>query len=171
MYRKIILPTDGSEASRVAVEFGLELARFHGASVVITSVLDLSGVYPVPMGAFIAPGAVVPAVADESEELLARLKNEAIRLGVTATTALRRGDPGQEIVALAKEEGADLILMAAHQHGRIAALLLGSVSQQILRDAPCPVQVIGETVIERSPVLKEAAALARASGAPVDAQC
>jgi nucleotide-binding universal stress UspA family protein len=65
------------------------------------------------------------------------------RLGVTGRTPLERtvvrGKPSREIVRVAEEEGADLIVMGVHGHGVIDRMLFGSTTHHVVREAPCPV--------------------------------
>ena len=55
---------------------------------------------------------------------------------------LREGNPAEEIVRLAGERGCDLIVMGTHGRRRLGRLLMGSVAEQVLRRAPCPVLTV-----------------------------
>src|SRR3990172_2338084 len=116
MYRKILIPTDGSEPSQAAAEHGLLLARQNGATVIFVTAVQESA-FPVEL-AFDA--AFYQELIDKTHAQLARLKAQGRRLGIETRSILCTGDPSTEILAVAEEEGVDLIVMAAHQHGRVA---------------------------------------------------
>lgn len=130
--RTLILPVDGSVTSDLVAEWGFRLARQLRARVVVVMV---------------AEGPAGQSPADESTtEPLAKFEEMGRRVGVTVTTLLCQGAPDAEIVALAAREQADLIVMGARFHGRLASLLMGSVSQRVLQHAPCPVLIYGDQV-------------------------
>jgi nucleotide-binding universal stress UspA family protein len=130
--RKILHPTDFSELSRAAFELACSLARDHSAELFICHVA------PPPI---VAAGEVVlefPASA--TEQLAAELDQvNPTEPGVRVTHRLLQGDPATEIVRLAAEAKADLIVMGTHGRGGLGRLLMGSVAEQVMRKAPCPV--------------------------------
>jgi nucleotide-binding universal stress UspA family protein len=77
-------------------------------------------------------------VTEEFERWAARAGEH----GVTARTVLRTGSPYQEIVGVATDEHADLVIMGTHGRGGVSRLLLGSVADRVIRFAPCPVLTV-----------------------------
>lgn len=123
MFTNILLPTDGSEVSDRAIEAGIALAKQLGAKVTIVTVRR-------------------PEWPDHGEEgVLAAAAAKAEAAGVPASTLLRSGDaPADEILAAAAEVGADLIAMASHRR-ELAAALLGSQTELVIKHAELPVLI------------------------------
>ena len=86
-----------------------------------------------------------PTVAAQQEEALAYLREVQRRLtarAIAADRALPEGEPAATIVAHALERGADLIAMTTHGLGGLGRALLGSVADDVVRQAPCPVLLV-----------------------------
>lgn len=143
MYQHILLPTDGSELSAKAVRAGIALAKEIGAQV--TALHVTPPFYPSEM--------TPSALAAHAQEHEARAKESAGRaLGVAAEAARAAGvrcatvhrvsdGPFEEIIAVAKESGCDLIFMASHGRRGVKALLLGSETSKVLTHSSIPVLV------------------------------
>lgn len=155
MFRKILLPTDGSEASQVAAEQGFRLAQYHGAIIVLVAVVESRVAFMSPAEYSPEPEIYQDRVS-EAEKVLKKLQMQGQRMGLTVRMILRPGDPVAQILEVANQEKVDLIVMASHSYGRLATLLLGSVSQGVLRDAPCPVMIYGAKVWQALPTAKRA---------------
>jgi universal stress protein A len=141
--RKILVPVDFSECSRKALQYAVPLARQFGAGLVL--------VYVMPVHYFVGSefGPVdVPVPEKEllrnSERELGRLAEQETSGEVRAEIRVCRGQPVHEIVRVAREEGADLILLSTHGHTGLKHVLLGSVAENVVRYAPCPVLVVRE---------------------------
>jgi nucleotide-binding universal stress UspA family protein len=135
--RRVLLATDLSYASDVATEWAFDLAHRVAASLVVLSVIDLRELR-LPGGRFLAR---VDQVRERREAAAQELVQRGRRVGVKVTFLVWDGDPGESIVAAAESEGADLVLVGSHGRGPIGRLLLGSVSEYVVRNAPCPVLV------------------------------
>ncbi len=137
--RKILVPTDFSDASLVALRHAVELAQVFKAEVVLVHVVE-PPVYP----AMDAAGSVtIPVMRDEmvkaSEAHLARVLRERVPEGVRARAVRREGRAFEAIAEAAKEEGADLIVIATHGYTGLKHLFLGSTAERVVRLAACPV--------------------------------
>jgi nucleotide-binding universal stress UspA family protein len=138
MFKTIVWSTDGSEHAQRALPYVKGLAREDGATITIVPVVErIEGA-----------GAVgIPRRADESE-LQAQLKELADDLSEEgfSVSLVIRGDvgvrPAHEIVDVARELGADLIVVGSRGLSAIGGLLLGSVAHRLLHIAPCPVLVM-----------------------------
>ncbi len=141
--RKIIVPTDFSENSLRALELGNEFGTRFGAEILLVHILE-SPIYPTTV--FGAGATQLPAIREEMRanvnEQLERIAKEKTPDGVVARGIVREGSPFIEIMALAEEEKADLIVIATHGHTGLKHMLLGSVAEKVVRKAPCPVLTV-----------------------------
>jgi nucleotide-binding universal stress UspA family protein len=140
-FRTILATTDLSPESLSTVRYAIHLAKSQNASVVVLHVP------PVP--SIVYPEALLPidlsALADEVEQLgRKRLERWIKRYESTVTikAVVRRGIVHDTIRAVAREVRANLIVMSTHGRRGVRHLLLGSVTERVLRDAPCPVLVV-----------------------------
>jgi len=140
--RTILLTTDFSDTSRKAFAPAVTLARTFGAKILLTYVEEDR-----------LPPLVVEYMAVGVEEILSQQMDRASeRLGETVKElageveqvepVVAMGTPHVEIVRLAEERGADLIVMATHGRGFISHAILGSTAERVLRRAPCPVLIV-----------------------------
>ncbi len=134
---RILLATDLSAASDVATEWAFDLACRLGGSLLVVSVIDPRELR-LPGGRFHAR---VDQVRERREAAAQGLVHRGRRLGVPVTFLVWDGDPAESIVAAAQAEQADLLLVGSYGRGPIGRLLLGSVSEYVVRNAPCPVLV------------------------------
>jgi nucleotide-binding universal stress UspA family protein len=147
MYKRILIPTDGSNPSEAAVKVGLELARNLQAEVTLLYVVE-----PVVARILIGPETVpyYPELTRDLEvagkQALERAEGFAQYLGVPVKTELKQGNAAQVIVGEAAEH--DLVVMGTHGRSGLDRLLLGSVTQRVLQKTSKPVLVVrhhGET--------------------------
>jgi nucleotide-binding universal stress UspA family protein len=135
--QRVLLATDLSHASDVATDWAFDLARRVGASLVVLSVIDPRELR-LPGGRFLAR---VDQVRERREMAARELVERGRRASIKVTFLVWDGDPSESIVAAAASEEADLVLVGSHGRGPIGRLLLGSVSEYVVRNAPCPVLV------------------------------
>jgi nucleotide-binding universal stress UspA family protein len=136
--RKLLLATDLSEASAAATDQAFELAARLGASLLVVSVID-PGSLLLPGGRFRAR---IDQVRDRREAQAQALVERGRSAGVEVSFLIWTGDPGDQIVAAAEAERVDLVLVGSHGRGAVGRLFLGSVSEHVVRNAPCPVLVV-----------------------------
>ena len=139
--RKIVVPTDFSASATAALVFGRDLALTAGPARII---LVHAYVAPVSLRSRVER-ARGPGSAQHSHRMLAELEAHArsiAKRGVSVSFNLRPGDPASEIVKVAREEEADLIVMGTRGRTGLAHLLPGSVAERVLRLAPCPVVTV-----------------------------
>lgn len=142
MFRKILLPTDGSELSAKAVQGALKMASQLGASVVGLTVVEpysystLSEYRPETLEAFEARN------AQAAEQRLASLVQAAKDAKVPCeTVTVKSFSPYEAIIDTAKKNGCDVIFMASHGRRGLSAVLLGSETQKVLTHSTIPVLV------------------------------
>ncbi len=136
--KKLLLATDLTEASASATDEAFELAGRLEASLLVVSVID--------PGSLLMPGGRFRVRLDqvrERRELLAQELVERGRMGgIDVSFLIWTGDPGDMIVEAAEAEHADMVLVGSHGRGAVGRLFLGSVSEHVVRNAPCPVLVV-----------------------------
>lgn len=144
MFYRIIVPTDFSSCSEEAWRLAQRLAGMSGAELVLTHVLTEAPLFR--EGPFIMPRVreVFEAARSFADSALEEWTAKARAEGLSARVALRSGVAYQEIVALAGDERADLIVIGTHGRGGIDRALLGSVADRVIRLAPCPVLTVRE---------------------------
>ena len=142
--RKILAPTDGSEASLAGVRYALDIAQQEGAEVIVFNVADMLEGMPRTAGVD-AKFKTPQEILEEHEKktgasLTSHFPDLAQRVNVQIVTDL--GVPHQRIVAKAEDAGVDLIVMSTHGRSGVGRLFLGSITEQVVRHAVCPVLTI-----------------------------
>lgn len=142
--RHVLLATDGSEASERATHVAAEVAKSLSAELTIFSVagtMELSRreIREIER----AEGNAADALDEQATQILARAASIARKSGVpTVHTDAGWGDPAAQIIDAASRLKADSIVMGRRGHGRLAGLLMGSVSQKVASLAPCVVVLV-----------------------------
>src|ERR1051325_2504886 len=144
MYKRVLVPVDGSDVAEAILPFILDIAGPLDLEVVLLQVNR-----PIPPLAMEGTRYVEVDDVEERREAakayLAGLVAEMKAKGIEAETRVRRGEPGEEILAAAREEDADLIAMTTHGRTGPARLLFGSVAEGVLRHASVPVFLMRQT--------------------------
>jgi nucleotide-binding universal stress UspA family protein len=147
----VIVCTDGSELAMHAAAAGLVILEPTDGVVVATAVdaideslaTDGSG----HAGPSMTPDQLETMRAERLAEAEVILTQTVAALGIdNAETRIVEGEPGDALCALATELSARALVMGTRGRGRIKRALLGSVSDHVIRNAPCPVLVVGESV-------------------------
>jgi len=127
---KLLVPLDGSTLAEAALPVAERLARRPGATIVLV------GVFPPPESAAQAPEAreLVQSWLDPAAE---RLRDLPVAQHIELL-----GDPAEGIVQAAREEGADLIVMATHGRSGLSQFVQGSTAEAVLRASPVPVTLV-----------------------------
>jgi nucleotide-binding universal stress UspA family protein len=141
--KQILVPIDFSECSRKALLYALALARQFGGAIRLVHVIEAAYL----MGDF---GAVDYAALEadlrtEAEKQLRRLAEAEIGTSVPCAMTIRSGRPATEIAEAAREFEADLVVIATHGRTGLKHVLLGSVAENVVRHAPCPVLTVRES--------------------------
>ncbi len=145
--KKILIATDGSDTALTAIDAGLELAATEHAEVVFVHVTSLLELAPETDGNE-APERIPRAEADA---VLSEAVEQARARGITAKTELLIGYAPKQIVRLARDIDAELIVIGSRGLGRVKSAVLGSTSREVLAKADGPVMVVRETGV-REPV-------------------
>jgi len=141
---RILVPVDFSPCSRAAFEYGASLASQLGASLEVLHVLGPPNVVNLDL-----PGALgTPTTFKRYERTLAaremeKLLSDVSHAGKPAIKArIEEGDAAATIVWIAEQRGCELIVMGTHGRTGLARVLLGSVAENVVRLAPCPVLTV-----------------------------
>jgi universal stress protein A len=141
--KNILVATDFSEPSEVAVRYGRTLAEAFDARLHILHVVPDSLALPwATMADGLAMADVQRHWEEDAIERLQRMLPESDRAAVRAVLATRTGDPVRQITGYATDAHADLLVLGTHGRGPVAHILMGSVAERVVRTAPCPVLTV-----------------------------
>ncbi|MEQ1728016.1 MAG: universal stress protein [Vicinamibacterales bacterium] len=135
---RILVPHDFSETSDAAVQYAVALARQFTAGLDFLYVGDRANEELESELLFGGNGQVVGDVKDR----FLRMLTPVDRVTLHPRFFVRAGTPAAEIVRFADQQHADLIVMGTHGRGFVAHILMGSVAEQVVRTAPCPVLTV-----------------------------
>lgn len=142
MYKRALIPLDGSAVAESIVPFILEIAGPLDMQVALVRVI-------VPSPPLAVEGAVVfddvEKLRADAEAYLAGVAAELRMKGVRVTTAVRQGEPVEQILAAARDAEADLIAMTTHGRSGLSRLLFGSIAAAVLTRAEIPVFMMRQT--------------------------
>jgi nucleotide-binding universal stress UspA family protein len=143
MYKRILLPTDGSEASQRAIVAGVDFAKSVGAEVVAMTATPEFHTFTTDAAMLEqTPEDYAQASRARSQRVLDEVATAARNAGVTCTCiAVASNNPYGAIISTAREHQCDLIVMASHGRRGIKGLLLGSETQKVLVHSAIPVMV------------------------------
>jgi nucleotide-binding universal stress UspA family protein len=141
--RRILVPIDFSPPARDALVYAAALADKVGAELVLLHVVQDLAVF-LPDAVTVTPVALPPIeeLTAAVREGLTRFMRESQLEGRQVQEEVREGAPHAEIVSFAEEAAIDLIVMGTHGRGGLRHMLLGSVTEKVVRSAPCPVLTV-----------------------------
>ena len=138
-FKKILLPTDGSEFTKYAVEKAIELAALSGGKITALYVLDRSVYASSPMDTALV--SIHETLEKEGKYATNYVKEKADAAGVEIEEKMIEGIPPKIILQEAENGGYDIIIMGTLGRTGISKLLMGSVAEKIIQNAKCPVMV------------------------------
>lgn len=147
MFKKILLPTDGSEASDRAGEFAISSADPNGSDIIVLNVIDVDYLKSLPQRDLIKK--IDDHLWEEGKKALEKFKNkikdekcagncENIKL----ITMIKEGKPEDVILKTASDEGVDHIIMGKSGKDSLEKFLVGSTTERVVRDSKVPVSVV-----------------------------
>jgi len=140
--RQIVLATDLGPASAAATDEAFRLAAALQAGLLAVSVIDPQSLQ-LPGGRFRSR---IDQERARLEAAAAELVMRGRRENVPTSFLIWEGDPAESIVDAARSERADVLVVGSHGRGTLGRALIGSVSDQVVRHAPCPVLVVRSTI-------------------------
>ncbi len=137
-YRHILIPIDGSSFSFEVLKEGLKLSKIHSSIVTVLFVIptgvEFIGVYNLQ--------SIKKAFKREGEKILEKAQEIAKKMNISISVRMSEGKPFEEIVKVAEMLRCDLIVMGSQGRGAIGKFFLGSCTERVLAESPCPVLVI-----------------------------
>jgi len=140
MFKKILVPTDGSGRAREAAEEAIELAKNVGGEVHFLYVVDSSITSGVPEDW--AWEQLEGVLQEEGRKSVGKLEKMSEEAGVETERVVLEGIPHREILSYAKDEAMDLIVIATAGRKGLDKLLMGSTTERVLRSSDVPILVI-----------------------------
>jgi nucleotide-binding universal stress UspA family protein len=145
--KKIIFPTDFSHCGDAALDYATALARESGGTVLIVHAEEPTVAYG---GGEMYYGILEPDY-HELQRMLGEVKPADPAVAFEHRLLRGDGSPAKKIVDVAKQEKADLIVMGTHGRTGVKRALLGSVTEAVVRRAPCPVLIMKQSQEKRVP--------------------
>jgi nucleotide-binding universal stress UspA family protein len=140
--KEILVPTDFSEASEVALRYGQALAERFGATLHVVHVIEDLFIPGLATEGYLPMPGYFEDMERQAHEQLNKMLAVVDRDKLRTQAETKRGSAFLEIVRYAKDHGIDLIVMGTHGRGPIAHMLMGSVAEKVVRKAPCPVLTV-----------------------------
>jgi nucleotide-binding universal stress UspA family protein len=145
--KPVLVPLDGSSLSEVALKPALQLAEASGAPLKLIEVLppveELAvESAPITVGGYFPRGLSSQELKEEALDYLLTIETERLPANLHIDTHVVQGQPAPEIVKHSREIGAGLIVMASHARTGLGRTIMGSVTEDVIRHADCPVMVI-----------------------------
>jgi universal stress protein A len=141
--KKVLNPTDFSTAAKHGLRAAIEMAVHLEAELLLVHVIESS---PQMSGTFSMSGAravqMVEALQEESRKQMEKLVSTSVPTDLRCDVRILQGRPAEEIVRLAADEHADVIVIATHGYSGFNRFLFGSVADRVIRTAQCPVLTI-----------------------------
>jgi nucleotide-binding universal stress UspA family protein len=140
--KRILVVSRMTKECGKAVQYGSSLCRKYGAELYVVHVIHepfVFGAWNLPMPSI---EEAFKKARDEAKTDLDKVINFERRQGVTITEVIKDGDPTKEVIDMVKEANIDLMLLLAHEEGRLEHLLFGSSNEAILRKMPCSILFI-----------------------------
>jgi nucleotide-binding universal stress UspA family protein len=143
-YARILVAVDGSDAANRGLREAIRLAKEERAQLVIVHVVDEYYAFAVPEAGAVAAN-VVPELRESGKKVLAKAEALVAKQRIKAKSVLREtigGAAADEIVAEAKKQRVDLIVLGTHGRRGVRRIVLGSDAEQVVRSATVPVLLV-----------------------------
>jgi nucleotide-binding universal stress UspA family protein len=142
--KRILVPTDFSDNSRLALEYAAELGERFESELYLLHVLQdvLPVVAPEPGLVFASAGDFVDDLRKSAEDAMQKLVESKPLAGKKVVHHVGQGQPFVEIIRYARDKSVDLIVIGTHGRTGLAHVLMGSVAERVVRKAGCPVLTV-----------------------------
>lgn len=139
MYKKILVPTDGSEFAKKAQKHALFLAKVSGAEIIAVSVTENNFVNGLPLDDEVYQlNQILKERSEENLKEFDKLNEDDLKI----THIVREGSPAKVILEVSKEEDIDLIVMGSSGKSGFDRFIMGSVADKVVNSAKCAVLVV-----------------------------
>jgi nucleotide-binding universal stress UspA family protein len=148
MYKKILLPTDGSEYANKAAKQAIWIARQSGAELMVINVIETSSLVGLPAEDLIVR--IREMLKEEGQKSLEKISDmvatskieDECQKDIKLSQDIKEGSPSDVIIKTVEEKGIDLVVMGTSGKHGLDRFLLGSVTENVVRSASCPVLVV-----------------------------
>ncbi len=140
LFKKILIATDGSEYTKNAVDYGIDLAKNTGAELHAIYVVDTAAFASIPMDA--AWESMYELLRQEGDEATKYVADKAEVLGLEVDRNTIEGHPADEIIKYAENNSMSIIVMGTLGKSGLDRFLLGSVAEKVVRNSKIPVLVV-----------------------------
>jgi len=140
LYEKILIATDGSEYTKNAVDYGIDLAKNTGAKLLTIFVIDTAAFASIPMDA--AWESMYELLKQEGDAAIKYVTDKAKAEGLEVEGNLIEGHPADEIIKYSEKNSVSLIIMGTLGKSGLDRFLLGSVAEKVVRNSKIPVLVV-----------------------------
>ena len=145
MFKRVVVPLDGSECADKAFGVAVDLAKLHGSQIAACSIVD-----PVLVVGSTPPSPAMDVVLTDMQNEAHRRIDDAVErareAGVAARGEVITGVAFERILDFAKRNAADVIVMGTHGREGLPRFFMGSVAEMVLRKSSCPVLIVREGV-------------------------
>jgi nucleotide-binding universal stress UspA family protein len=142
LFQHILVPTDGSHASIAAGKLAIKLARQHQSQITFVYVVDSKVTEELSTSLRKSISQTQSDLVKSAQQYLDYLTRLAINASLDSDQTIRYGMPYVEIEKLAREIKVDLIIIGQISHSGPRRMLIGSVTQRVIENAPCPVLIV-----------------------------
>ena len=140
LYKKILIATDGSEYTKKAVDYGVDLSKHTGAKLHAIYVVDTAAFASIPMDA--AWESMYELLRQEGDEATKYVAEKAESEGVEIERLTVEGHPADELIKYAENNSIDMIILGTIGKSGLDRFLLGSVAEKVVRNSKIPVLVV-----------------------------
>ena len=145
MFRKILYPTDFSDVSKIAIEYIKQLKESGVKEILVLHVIDERDAqfnYLYIMDEYTGDKSLKQRLENEARKRLTEIKDKLKDFGFKITARIEFGVPLKEILKAEQEEDISIIIIGSHGKSNVAEMLLGSVSEKVVRKCKKPVLVV-----------------------------
>lgn len=140
--KTILFPTDFSQGARAALDYALSLAQDYKAKLILLYVIQDISIAEWYIPSSISAADLVEDMQKSAEKEMEKWRTEAANRVPNVEKMVVRGVPFVEIIKVAKEQEADMIVIGTHGRTGIDHMLFGSTAEKVVRKAPCPVLTV-----------------------------
>lgn len=139
-WQRILVPIDGSRSSRAAADLAFRFVDSYGSEVTVATVAD------VPSHLYGISAQAVDQIVSESRDHLDQIRREAESREIDAEYLIREGAPAEILIEWAGTQESDLIVMGSHGRTGLTRLLMGSVTDRVIKNSTCPILVVRKSL-------------------------